>query len=155
MRRWTRRSCCSSTTGSAARCATRVTASRNTAAPARRHAGGYWTLYTTCDTAVSGTSCNFDILLSADARVVLDNVQGADLDPSDAITLGTDGSINLVTDTTYGMNGLTFDADPGAVIEADVLLDGVPQPQFVFVVSDGRLLSGVPTNPVDFAPAAP
>jgi hypothetical protein len=82
-------------------------------------------------------------------------VQGADLDPSDAITLGTDGSINLVTDTTYGMNGLTFDADPGAVIEADVLLDGVPQPQFVFVVSDGRLLSGVPTNPVDFAPAAP
>jgi hypothetical protein len=118
-------------------------------------AGGYWTLYTTCDTAVSGTSCNFDILLSADARVVLDNVQGADLDPSDAITLGTDGSINLVTDTTYGMNGLTFDADPGAVIEADILLDGVPQPQFVFVVSDGRLLSGVPTNPVDFAPAAP
>jgi hypothetical protein len=118
-------------------------------------AGGYWTLYTTCDTAVSGTSCNFDILLSADARVSLANVDGVDLDPSDSITLGADGSINLVTDTAFGMNGVTFDADPGAVIEADVLLDGVPQPQFVFVVSDGRLLSGVPTNPVDLAPAAP
>jgi hypothetical protein len=118
-------------------------------------AGGYWTLYTTCDTAISGTSCNFDILLSADARVVLDNVQGADLDATDSLTLGADGSIDLVTNTTFGMNGVTFDADPGAIIEADVLLDGVPQPQFVFVVSDGRLLDGVPTNPVDFAPAAP
>jgi hypothetical protein len=118
-------------------------------------AGGYWTLYTTCDTAISGTSCNFDILLSADARVLIDNVEGVDLDPSDAITLGADGSINLVTDTTFGMNGVIFDADPGAIIEADVLLDGVAQPEFVFVVSDGRLLSGVPTNPVDLAPAAP
>ena len=27
--------------------------------------------------------------------------------------------------------------------------------EFVYVVSDGRLLSGVPTNPVDFTPAAP
>ncbi|MFT3770355.1 MAG: hypothetical protein QM820_33425 [Minicystis sp.] len=118
-------------------------------------AGGYWTLFTTCDTAISGAACNFDILVSADSRVFLDNVEGFDLEPTDSITLGADGSINLVTDTSFGMNGLTFDADPGAVIEVDVLLDGVAQPQFVYVVSDGRLLSGVPTNPVDFAPAAP
>ena len=60
-----------------------------------------------------------------------------------------------MTSTTYGMNGITFDADPGALIELDVLLDGVAQPEFVYVVSDGRLLSGVPTNPVDFIPATP
>jgi len=118
-------------------------------------AGGYWTLFTTCDTATSGASCDFDIIVSADSRVLIDNVDGFDLGADDSITLGTDGSINLVTRTTYGMNGLVFDADPGATIEVDVLLDGVAQPEFVYVVSDGRLLSGVPTNPVDFAPAAP
>ena len=31
--------------------------------------GGFWTVYTTCDTEISGTSCNFDILAYADARV--------------------------------------------------------------------------------------
>lgn len=117
--------------------------------------GGYWTLFTTCDTEISGSACDFDVLISADSSVFIDNVEGFDLDPSDSLTLGADGSVNLVTSTTYGMNGITFDADPGALIELDVLLDGVAQPEFVYVVSDGRLLSGVPTNPVDFIPATP
>jgi hypothetical protein len=117
--------------------------------------GGYWTVFTTCDTAFSGTSCDFDILISADRSVFIDNVEGFDLDATDSLTLGTDGSINLLTGTTYGMNGVLFDTDPGAVIRLDVLLDGIAQPEFVFVVSDGRLLSGVPTNPVDFFPATP
>jgi hypothetical protein len=50
---------------------------------------------------------------------------------------------------------LTFDADPGAVIEVDMLLDGVAQPRFMFLVSDGSLVDGVPSNPVDLAPRAP
>jgi hypothetical protein len=117
--------------------------------------GGYWTVFTTCDTDVSGSACDFDLLISSDESVSLGNVEGFDLDSGDSITLDTDGSINLVTRTTYAMNGVTFDADPGAIVRVDVLLDGVAQPEFVYVVSDGRLLSGVPTNPVDFAPLAP
>ncbi|APR79138.1 Hypothetical protein A7982_04485 [Minicystis rosea] len=118
-------------------------------------AGGFWTVYTTCDTEISGSSCNFDILVSADSRVYIDNVQGFDLESGDSIDVGIDGSINLVTDTAYGMNGFTFDADPGAIIELDVLLDGIAQPSFVYAVSDGALLKGVPTNPVDFVPSDP
>lgn len=117
--------------------------------------GGHWSIFTTCDTSITATSCNFDILVSADPRVVLDNVEGTDLESGDSVTLGSDGSINLVTDTAFGTQGLSFDADPGATVELDVLLDGVAQPDYVFVVSDGRLLSGVPSNPVDFSPAAP
>ena len=116
-------------------------------------AGGYWTVFTTCDTEISGSACNFDILVSPVSRTYIDNVQGFDLGLDDSFTLGTDGSINLVTDTAFGMNGFTFDADPGAVIELDVLLDGVSQPRFVYVVSRGALLQGVPTNPVDFVPS--
>lgn len=117
--------------------------------------GGYWTVYTTCDTEISGSSCNFDILVYADSRVGLSNVEGFDLEANDSIALGVDGSINLVTDTAFGMNGMIFDADPGAALTFDVLLDGVEQPEFFYVVSNGRLLSGVPTNPVDLVPAAP
>jgi hypothetical protein len=116
--------------------------------------GGHWSVFTTCDTAITGSSCNFDVIVSADASVVLDNVQGLDLEPGDRVGLDYDGSINLVTDTSYGTNGLSFDADPGAIIEIDMLLDGVAQPRFVYLVSDGSLIDGVPSNPVDLAPTA-
>lgn len=115
---------------------------------------GHWDVYTTCDTSISGTSCNFDLLISADARVQLFNVEGVDLNPYDALTLNSDGSIQLVSDTDFGMNGVSFDADPGATIELDVLVDGISRPEYVFVVSEGALLEGVPTNPVDFTPAS-
>jgi hypothetical protein len=115
--------------------------------------GGHWRLFTTCDTEISGSSCNFDVLVSADPDVLISNVEGRDLGASDAIALNGDGSFNFSTETSFGTNGLTFDADPGATIEIDMLLDGVAQPRFVYAVSDGVALEGVPSNPVDFTPA--
>ncbi|MFL5582108.1 MAG: hypothetical protein ACJ8AO_17215 [Gemmatimonadaceae bacterium] len=117
--------------------------------------GGHWNVFTTCDTAFSGTSCNFDVLVSADPRVQLSHVEGYELNAFDTLSLNGDGSIQLVTDTDFGMNGMSFDADPGATIEVDILLDGEAQPQFIYAVSDGVILKGVPTSPVDFTPAAP
>ena len=115
---------------------------------------GHWNIFSTCDTAVSGTSCNFDLMISADPRVVIANVEGQDLNELDSLTLESDGSIRLVTDTDFGMNGVSFDAEPGATIEIDMLLDGIEQPEFIYAVSDGVLLRGVPSNPVDFTPAS-
>jgi hypothetical protein len=114
---------------------------------------GHWDVFTTCDTSISGASCNFDVLVSADPSVIIENVEGADLESSDTLSLLSDGSINLVTDTSFGMNGMSFDADPGATIEIDVLLDGETAQRYVYAVSGGALVQGVPTNPVDFTPA--
>jgi hypothetical protein len=36
--------------------------------------------------------------------------------------------------------------------ELDVLLDGVPQPAFIFAVSGGVVMNGMPSNVVDFTP---
>jgi hypothetical protein len=116
---------------------------------------GRWNAFTTCDTSISGASCNFDVVISADSDVVISGVEGRDLNDGDTLTLDADGTINLVTDTDFGQNGLTFSADPGATIEFDVLLDGAPQPAFVFAVSDGAVMQGAPSNPVDFTPALP
>jgi hypothetical protein len=119
-------------------------------------AGGLWTVYTTCDTGITGASCDFDIMVSGlDSRTMISNVQGFDLETGDTITLNDDGSFNLVTSTSFGMNGITFDADPGATMELDILLDGAEQPQFTYVVSNGTVLEGVPTNPVDLTPVVP
>jgi hypothetical protein len=116
---------------------------------------GHWNVFTTCDTSISGASCNFDVVISADPSVVLSRVEGQDLNDFDTLSLDGDGSIRLVTDTDFGMNGVSFNAAPGATIEVDMLLDGVEQPEFVYAVSDGVLLRGVPSNPVDFTPATP
>ncbi len=115
---------------------------------------GHWDVYTTCDTYLSGAACGFDVVITPLSRVVGD-VTGYDLSPSDSVALRSDGSIQLVADTDYGMNGVGFDADPGATIQVDVLLDGIEQPRFVYAVSDGALVQGVPTNPAAFTPASP
>ena len=116
---------------------------------------GHWDVFTTCDTATSNAACNFDIVISTTPDVSLSGVVGTDLGPDSSVSLQSDDSIRLVTSTDLGTDGTSFDADPGATIEVDVLLDGVPQPQFIFAVSDGVLLDGAPGNPVDFTPAAP
>ena len=64
-------------------------------------------------------------MLSAEPGVRLENVAGADLDPTDSISVGSDGSVNLVANTSFGMDGVTFETTPGAIVTADVLLDGV------------------------------
>jgi hypothetical protein len=115
---------------------------------------GHWDVYTTCDTDISGAACSFDVIITPDSRTV-SNIEGYDLYASDSVSLLSDGSIQLVADTDYGMNGVSFDADPGATIQVDMLLDGVEQPRFVYAVSDGALVSGVRTNPAAFTPATP
>jgi hypothetical protein len=119
--------------------------------------GGHWNVFTACDTAISpsGTACTFDILISADPGVVLSNVLPQDLDPADSLTLQSDGTIHLVAQTSTGGGGVSFDADPGAVIEIDMLLDGIAQPFYVNWIGDGVAQQGAPTNPVDFAPTSP
>ena len=116
--------------------------------------GGHWNVFTTCDTAISGASCNFDLVVTSDQSLTIGAVEGSDLGPTDSLTLESDGTIRLVADTDFGMNGFSFDADPGAAIELDALLDGEAQPRFVYAVSDGELLNGVPSNPVDFTPSS-
>ena len=114
---------------------------------------GHWSIYTSCDTKVSDSSCNFDILISAVDATSIDNLVGSDLGSADSLTVREDGTIHLVTNTSLGLDGVDFDADPGARIEIDMLLDGVEQPGLVTWVSNGDVLQGAPSNPVDFNPA--
>jgi hypothetical protein len=115
---------------------------------------GRWDLFTTCDTAFSGTACNFDVVVSAEAGDYFTSVMGTDLDAASDVSMENDGTLRLVSSTSYGTDGVSFDATPGSTIELDVLLDGVPQPAFIFAVSGGVVMNGMPSNVVDFTPDA-
>ena len=121
------------------------------ATPERR-----WDIFTSCDTDISDRPCAFDVIISADPTVVLSDPKAHDFEVVDTLTLETDGSIHLVTGTAGKLDGVSFDADPGAVIRIDMLLDGAAQPDYVHWISGGVYQDeGAVTNPVDFVPTSP
>jgi len=133
-------------------------------------AGGHWQIVTQCDTATSGLSCGFDVFVigapaaasasgaaSTDAgtTTTLSNPQGQDLAGFDQVSMASDGSLHLSTETGGTNGGLTFDATAGAAIELEMYLDGNIQPDFIYWMGDKVLHTGAPTDPIDFAPTAP
>ena len=117
--------------------------------------GGHWTFTTACDTTTSGVSCGFDLFLSGvDPATVLSNPKGQALEATDNIEILADGSLHFQAVTSTGLDGLTFDATPGADIQLEMYLDTLPQPRFVYWIGDKVLHTGAPTDPVDLAPSA-
>jgi hypothetical protein len=118
-------------------------------------AGGHWNVTTTCDTRTSGATCAFDVILSPAPGASFSAVEGHDLSRANNLDLRNDGSMRLVTKTSYAIDGISFDQDPGAIVTLDVLLDGAVQPRLVRFVSDGSVVEGVPTNPISLSPSEP
>jgi hypothetical protein len=118
-------------------------------------AGGRWTLFTTCDTLVTKVACSFDVFITPAPGAVLSLPTGASLTKDDTVTLLDNGGIHLSTITSTGSSGMSFDADPGAVMEVDLLFDGVEDPRYIFSIGDGALREGAPSDPVFFAPSSP
>jgi hypothetical protein len=117
--------------------------------------GGHWIVSTTCDTRTSGASCAFDVVISPAPGAAFSNLSGQGLTREDTLELQDDGTVHLVTATSLEIDGLTFDSDPGALIQIDALLDGADEPRLVHLVSDGAVVEGVPTNPVEISPSSP
>jgi hypothetical protein len=116
--------------------------------------GGHWHVFTTCDTKLTDLSCAFDVVIRPEAGSLVSKVGGYDLAAGDSVGLTESGAVRLLSTTTLSDQGVDFDLDPGALVEIDFLLDGAPQPQFVYAVSHGLVLNGVATNPVQFIPAS-
>lgn len=117
--------------------------------------GGHWTVSTACDTNTSGYSCDFDLFISGVAAdTKLTNPSGKDLTGLDVIEIQADGTLHLYANTSTGLDGITFDAPPGAGVEVEMYLDTLPQPRFVYWIGDKVLHTGAPTDPIDLTPSA-
>jgi hypothetical protein len=118
-------------------------------------AGGFWRMWTSCDTNYSGQACQFDACVSivngsSDIRLA----EGEELEGSDRIELLSDGWTCLSAETDADLDGLLFETEPGAVVRFEVSLDGFLDGRYVYWVGDGVLHAGAPTNPVDFVPTS-
>jgi hypothetical protein len=117
--------------------------------------GGHWTVTTACDTNTSDLPCGFDVFVSGvDPKTALSNIQQQDAAGSDDVGVEqSSGTIHLFANTTTNLDGVTFDATPGATLEVEMYLDDQAQPRFVYWIGADKVLhTGAPTDPIDFAP---
>lgn len=118
-------------------------------------AGGRWHVWTACDTNKSKAACDFEVFAIPEQGAKISNVQAEALESGDVAEELTDGSAHLSTSTSTELDGMTFDATPGAVVELEVYFDGIPDSRVVFWFGNDTLHTGAPTDPVDFLPETP
>jgi hypothetical protein len=117
--------------------------------------GGHWHVWTTCDTNKSKLPCDFEAFAIPAKGAKISNVQAEMPESGDVAEKLKDGSAHLSVSTSTELDGMTFDATPGAVVELEVYFDGVPDSRVVFWYGSDTLHTGAPTDPVDFLPDAP
>jgi hypothetical protein len=118
-------------------------------------AGGHWHVWWTCDTAVTGLGCSFDVTLAV-ASGTLTNVAGEALAQSDQLVQATANQVEVVTQTSTGVSGVAFDTPAGVSMTLDAKMNGLSDGALLFFVQDGRVnggYTGVLTDPLIFEPA--
>jgi hypothetical protein len=127
-------------------------------------AGGQWSVATTCDTALSGVSCNYDILVSTDESAEVTAVEAVGLEPSDELEALDTFALSAELDTDEDTDGFGFTTPPGATVRVSALLydpaagnwlSWSDDPRFISWVGHGGVHRGAPTNPVDLTPDRP
>lgn len=126
---------------------------------------GAWSVATSCDTAVSGVACLFDIIVSVEGTTSgITDITGVGLEPRDYVDLLDRYAAQLELSTGDDLDRVEFDTDPGATVRVSALLyapvrrssvDWTEDPRIISWVGDGALHWGAPTNPVDLAPDRP
>ena len=120
-------------------------------------AGGLWRLSTSCDTNYSNAVCAFDIVVSVDTASEIRGVTGEALEGFDEVGEfdGETGSAFFLAETDSNIDAMNVETTPGAILRVDLILDGQPEPRFIYWFGEGVLHQGAPTNPMDLEPSEP
>jgi hypothetical protein len=124
--------------------------------------GGHWHVWWTCDTNQTGFDCSFDVTVSV-AGGAIDNGRGEALAATDQILQSSACKLEVVTQTSTAINGVTFDAPPGAAITLDAKMNGQDDGAILFFVqlaTDGTPqvnggYHGPLTDPLMLEPSSP
>jgi hypothetical protein len=117
--------------------------------------GGRWHLFTTCDSAASGYECEFNVVVAPlDGASVFGVIPEA-LERDDVLQINAQDHVRFLARTDLDQDGFYVDADAGAPIEIEFLLDGVCASRYVYWIGEGGIHSGVPSNPFELEPVAP
>lgn len=114
---------------------------------------GSWHVWVSCDTAVTGAPCAWDIIVGpASGANTLTNPVGEGLESGDSLFWETTSDVHFISQTTDTFDGFHVDGVAGAVLRVDVYLDGQPAPRYLYWVGGGAVHAGAPSNPLDLAP---
>ena len=91
-------------------------------------AKGVWHVYTACDTDISGYSCGWDIIVTPLGDNTITAKEGDRLEKADYLGWYGDYSVQMVTDTSYDIDGFFFEANP------DKLRDGYSPSKELLIV---------------------
>lgn len=119
-------------------------------------AGGYWHVFTSCDTAGGSTPCDFNVVATVGSGVSVGDAQLENGETSDGDTLYNyaDG-VEMAVRTWNDFDGMKFTTTPGATVRFEVYLDGVRDARYVYWVGDEAVHNGAPSNPLDLKPSSP
>ena len=123
--------------------------------------GGHWDVWWTCDTSKTSLPCAFDVTVTVSTGTIA-NVAGQTLAAAEAPTQASTQSVELVTTTTTGIDGMTFDTvvpvGTTPIITLNAKLNGVDDAQYLFFVQDGEIngnYAGMLTVPLMLEPSSP
>jgi hypothetical protein len=123
--------------------------------------GGHWNIWWTCDTNKTSLPCAFDVTVTVSTGTIA-NAAGQTLGSTDTLTQSSTQDIEVVTTTTTGIQGVTFDTvvPPGTtpIITLNAELGGMAAPQYLFFVQDGEIngnYQGMLTDPLMLEPSSP
>jgi hypothetical protein len=120
-------------------------------------AGGHWHVWWTCDTTLTGLPCDFTVTVSVPVGSIT-NLAGQLVDPSDQLRQPGAQAMNAMTTTTTAIDGVTFDAAPGASITLEAEVNGLSDGSYLFFVQDNQVNGGYEgslTDPLILAPSSP
>ena len=119
-------------------------------------ANGHWHVFWACDTALSGLPCDYRITMTGTGFT---NVTPSQFESTDALDQSTPDQLVATTRVTNGIDGVDFDAAPGADMKIDMTMGGLRTGQFFFFVQNGQVNGNFPseklTDPLIFEPSAP
>ncbi len=125
-------------------------------------AGGHWTVWWTCDTNKSLRTCDYVV----DAKALngaITNIAGYD---GTTLTPTTEGGLveagapafPIQGSVTKDIQGVTFDTEPGAILEVSASLNGSFDGSLFYFVQGDKVKDGYQgslTDPLEFEPTSP
>lgn len=109
--------------------------------------GGHWHVWWTCDTSQTNLDCSFDVNISTGSGAIT-RAAGEGLSTTDQLLTAGPSGIDVVTRTSTGISGVSFDTPPGAVITLDAKLNGQEDGALLFFVQSGDPGDGGPPQPL-------
>ena len=99
--------------------------------------GGAWHLDWTCDTKLSSLGCDFSGTITVVGTTTATCFECEDADVLNIASRNGTTDISFDTATSTGLDGVDFTAAPGAAVTFDLQINGLYQPDLVFVPDGG------------------